>query len=189
MTRITARLSALLLVSTAAFAQTAFAQTAPGAGGQDGAALTPGAQFVTIWDQDGDGTVTLDEALIRRGNIFAAFDADENGVFSATEWADLDALRALEQQMMQDQREAAGMGKEKGKAKGKEKDHDKKGKGKHDPLGLGWDRPAAQERAGLDRNGDGQIDQNEFLDGTPRWFKRMDRNDDGVITAADFGHS
>lgn len=56
-------------------------------------AVTPGENFLTNWDYDGDGQVTLEEVLERRGDLFDGFDADENGFLSAEELADHNAMR------------------------------------------------------------------------------------------------
>lgn len=79
----------------AALGMPAFAETAP-----------PGAHFVENWDLSGDGKVSLDEATQRRADIFAAFDADEDGTLSSEEYDTFDEARAAD---MADQT-GAGMG-------------------------------------------------------------------------------
>lgn len=54
----------------------------------------PGEQFMVMWDLDGDGTVTLDEIRERRADIFAGFDADEDGYLDDEEFAAIDETRA-----------------------------------------------------------------------------------------------
>jgi hypothetical protein len=60
--------------------------------------------------------------------------------------------------------------------------------------GLGWFHPS-QSRLGwswlaarLDANRDGRITLDEFT-GSTEWFERLDRDGDGVLTAADFDFS
>ncbi|MBD3764942.1 MAG: EF-hand domain-containing protein [Rhodobacterales bacterium] len=59
---------------------------------------TPGAHFLENWDTDGDGRVTLAEAEARRGDVFAAFDADEDGALRGEEYDLFDQARAQDQQ-------------------------------------------------------------------------------------------
>jgi hypothetical protein len=170
MTRFTASLAAFLLASTAATAQ----------------GTQPGAQFLVLWDQDGDGTVTLEEAQAHRADMFAAFDADEDGQLSAAERDEMEAMRAQEQDRMR--AEGAGMGPGKGMGQGKGSGAGKgpaNGPGRG-PMGMGWNDPAPM-MLGLDGDGNGQISRAEFLAGTSAWFARRDRDGDGVITPADFG--
>ncbi len=49
--------------------------------------------FMTSWDENGDGKVTLQEATNRREALFASFDANENGKFDADELAAMDDMR------------------------------------------------------------------------------------------------
>lgn len=72
--------AALLLSGSAAFAQAGH-----------------GAHFITNWDRDDDGIVTLAEATEKRGDIFTAFDADEDGKLSASEYNSFDEARAADQ--------------------------------------------------------------------------------------------
>jgi len=58
----------------------------------------PGAHFLENWDTDGDGRVTLAEAESRRGDVFAAFDADEDGALRGAEYDLFDQARAQDQQ-------------------------------------------------------------------------------------------
>ncbi|MEJ1991888.1 MAG: EF-hand domain-containing protein [Maritimibacter sp.] len=62
--------------------------------------VTPGENFLTMWVADGDGTVTLDEVLERRSDLFESFDADEDGILSAEELADHNAMREAMQDGM-----------------------------------------------------------------------------------------
>ncbi|MGO4851471.1 EF-hand domain-containing protein [Phaeovulum sp. W22_SRMD_FR3] len=158
----------------------------------------PGAQFVTQWDADGDGQVTLAEATARRGDIFVMFDADDNGTFSADELAAIDAHHAAEAENghgpmagMPDGMRAgrpgdmtAGHGPMDGMGKGFGKG---RGEGQGPQGNPGGTQGAGAMLAGLDSDRDRLISKTEFVAGTADWFARMDRNSDGVITAADFG--
>lgn len=174
MTRFTASLAAFLLASTAAAAQ----------------GTQPEGQFLILWDQNGDGAVTLEEAQTHRADMFAAFDADEDGQLSAAERDAMEAMRAQEQDRMRG--EGAGMGPGKGMGQGMGMGMGSgagkgpaQGNGRR-PMGMGWNDPAPM-MLGLDGDGNGQISRAEFLAGTSAWFARRDRDGDGVITPADFG--
>ncbi|HCQ64967.1 MAG TPA: calcium-binding protein, partial [Rhodobacteraceae bacterium] len=60
---------------------------------QDSAGWTPGENFIDSWDYDGDGKVTLDEVLERRGDLFMSFDDNEDGQLTAAEFANHDQMR------------------------------------------------------------------------------------------------
>lgn len=143
--------AATVLVTSAAFAE--------GTG--------PGAHFIANWDQNADGMVTLEEATTKRGDVFTAFDADEDGKLSADEYTMFDEMRAADQAQMQ---EEMGMGKGKGKGKGK----------------MGGEEGGMQ-RGFNDADGDGFVTREEFLAKTPDWIAMMDRNGDGKVMADDFG--
>lgn len=118
----------------------------------------PGAHFIENWDLDGDGQVTLAEATEKRGDIFYAFDSDENGVLDAEEHDMFDEVRATDLA-------------ENGQGMGKDRDNPANG--------------MLRERT--DANGDGLVSHEEFMGAVPDWFARMDRNGDGVVTTDDFG--
>lgn len=69
----------------------------------------PGENFLTNWDTDGDGKVTVAEVLERRGILFESFDSDENGLLSPQELADHNAMRDAMQDA-QDRPDWAGNG-------------------------------------------------------------------------------
>lgn len=123
--------------------------------------MQPGQHFIENWDFSEDGKVSLEEATERRGDIFAAFDADEDGTLSAEEYDTFDAARAAD---MANNAEGHG--------------------GKGGGMG-GFNR--SMERGVSDLNGDGVVTQEEFVGGTAAWFAMRDRNEDGFITTADFG--
>jgi hypothetical protein len=147
MLKISAPLAALLLLGTAALAQT----------------QTPGGHFVTNWDTDGDGIVSLQEATTRRDDIFTTFDADEDGKLSAPEYDQFDAARANDQAQMQ------------------------KGKGHGKGHGKGMGEEDGMQRAFNDTDGDGLVARAEFMARVPDWFAMMDSNGDGGVTTDDFG--
>lgn len=120
----------------------------------------PGAHFIENWDQDGNGAVSAAEIADKRSNVFASFDADENGSLSAAEYVLFDEARANDQAQM-------GGG------------HGKGMKKMEAPMELGFN----------DENADGEVSAAEWAAASPRMFDALDRNGDGNITAADFGHN
>ncbi|WJS01036.1 EF-hand domain-containing protein [Roseibium aggregatum] len=123
------------------------------------AAEGPGAHFIENWDLNGDGAVTAEEARERRGNVFASFDANDDGFLDAEEYVLFDEARA------QDQAENEPKG-----------------------LGKGARNPANGMRLEVnDTDGDGKVSEAEFLDNAASWIEMIDRNGDGVVTVADFG--
>ncbi|NBZ87265.1 EF-hand domain-containing protein [Stagnihabitans tardus] len=121
--------------------------------------MVPGGHFVTNWDLDGDGAVSLTEATERRGDIFTTFDADGDGALTEAEYVAFDEARAADQ---------AGMGKGHG-------------------MGHGNPEEMGMMRAFNDADGDGRVTREEFLARVPDWFAKMDRNADGAVTPQDFG--
>ncbi|RKT30972.1 Ca2+-binding EF-hand superfamily protein [Roseovarius halotolerans] len=121
---------------------------------QDG----PGQKFMSNWDLDGDGAVTLSEARAMRENIFAAFDSDEDGNLSSDDYDMFDAARANDMASVTPEgrapmRRVAG--------------------------GL--------KREVTDLDHDGTVTLSEFLDSTAAWHEAIDTNGDGVVTPQDFG--
>ena len=53
----------------------------------------PGSHFIENWDLDTNGRVTLEELIEKRGDVFYAFDSDENGELSAEEYVYFDEAR------------------------------------------------------------------------------------------------
>ena len=131
--------------------------------------FVPGQQFLTLWDRNGDGAVTLPEARERREEIFTTFDANADGILSPGELAALDETRTDMRAQMQEARTEAGMGMGMGMGRGK---------------GAGAGGGGAALR---DANGDGQVTRDEFVGLTSAFFARMDRNGDGSLTTGDFG--
>lgn len=168
-------LALTLLLGTAASAQT----------------MTPGAHFLQNWDQDGDGIVTLDEAMTKRNDLFTAFDADEDGKLSAEEYSAFDEMRSADQEMM---REEMGAGMGQGGGKGQRTGHGKghgMGQGMATGQGMGHGKGMPEEggmmRGFNDADGDGMVSREEFTSRTADWLAMMDHNGDGQVTAADFG--
>ena len=128
---------------------------------------TPGSHFVTNWDSDSNGVVSLEEATTRRGDIFTSFDADEDGKLSAEEYDMFDQARANDQAQMKQ-----GMGQGQGMGKGH-------GKGMNEENGM--------RRAFNDTDSDGLVSRDEFMARVPDWFAMMDSNGDGGVTTDDFG--
>lgn len=165
--------AALLLSGSAAFAQDAH-----------------GTHFITNWDRNDDGIVTLAEATEKRGDIFTAFDADEDGKLSASEYDSFDEARAADQAGMQQamggmgQGNGTGQGNGQGNGKGKDKGH---GQGNGQGMMNGNPEEAGMMRGFNDTDGDGLISRDEFIAKTPDWFAKMDRNGDGNVTVEDFG--
>ncbi|WP_228156833.1 calcium-binding protein [Fuscovulum blasticum] len=134
--------------------------------------FAPGQQFLTMWDRNGDGAVTLPEARERRDEIFTTFDANADGILSPDELAALDDARTDMRAQMQDARSEAGMGKGMGMGMG---------------MGMGHGKGGGGGAALRDANGDGQVTRDEFVGLTTAFFARMDRNGDGSLTTGDFG--
>lgn len=117
--------------------------------------------FFDQWDMNSDGTVTLDETLEKRAEIFDMFDQDGDGTLDAANWLLVAEHLALE---------------EGGNARGLE-------------LGNGPGKliRAAMDLGYNDTNGDGVVTKEEFETATKTLFPQLDKNGDGVLTSADFG--
>jgi len=121
------------------------------------AQTTPGDQFMQSWDLDGNGAATLEELREMRGNVFAAFDADQNDILDAEEYVYFDEARANDvanyEAEQRDQMQAVA-----------------------DGMSL----------TASDTDGDGVVGREEFLAGTDGWFADLDKNGDGGIMLVDF---
>ncbi|MEZ5732085.1 MAG: hypothetical protein R3D97_07140 [Paracoccaceae bacterium] len=133
------------------------------AGAADAQQGIPGAHFIEQWDLDGNGEVTLDEAREKRGEVFVMFDQSEDGTFQPDEWAMI-AEHLVAEEAAQGQGGGQGMGK-----------------------GPGRFVRAAMGPPFNDLDGNGAVTKDEFVGATDTLFGQIDRNGDGVLTAADFG--
>jgi Ca2+-binding EF-hand superfamily protein len=179
-------------------------------------AATPGENFITTWDYDGNGQVTLAEVLERRADLFSSFDENEDGVLSAAELAAHDAMRDQMQQQdrlgwSDDTRPAQQLGQGFGRGPGalqqqgagqggRLAQRGPQGGFSHGPglqqQGFGGG-PGAMRGAqgqgqqmagiGLDADRDGSVSRDEFVNLGRQWFARFDRDGDGVVLPTDFG--
>lgn len=117
-----------------------------------------GQHFIENWDQDADGYVTLAEAESRRADVFAAFDANDDGYLDAEEYVLFDEARET------DMRENGGH---------------QNGRGMNPANGMRLDAN--------DTDGDGKVSKAEFVDGAGAWVAQLDRTGDGKIGQEDFG--
>lgn len=122
----------------------------------------PGAHFIESWDLDEDGQVTQAEVTERRGDIFVTFDEEDDGVLSAQDYVMFDAARASDQEDKGQGGQGHGGGNAQKASVGME---------------LGFN--------GVD--GNGSVSLKEFMNRSVDWFQILDRNQDGVVTTADFG--
>lgn len=125
--------------------------------GQQAENFVPGENFMTSWDVNEDGKITLDELNERRAELFSAFDENEDGRLSAEEFGVYDQTRKESMQRPQDRGNGGGRGE------------------------------LAISLAASDSDKDGSVSLEEFLAASAVWFGVMDKNGDGVIAAADFG--
>ncbi len=117
---------------------------------------TPAERFLSVWDLDDNGEVTISELKTMRARVFRAFDQNADQVLDRHEYADFDDARAAD---------VAGY-------KGEERLAMKKITG-----GMSLGRS--------DKNGDGTVSHKEFIDGAAGWLSSLDGNDDGVVTRDD----
>ncbi|HCP80632.1 MAG TPA: calcium-binding protein [Octadecabacter sp.] len=121
---------------------------------------TPGTHFIENWDLDGNGSVSVEELTERRGLVFGMFDDDENGSLDAEEYVRFDETRKADMNA-----NAGGHGNGNG----------------------GGRMMEGMTLAFNDADGDGNVSRDEFVAGSVGWFAMIDRNEDGSVTADDFG--
>lgn len=121
---------------------------------------TPGTHFIENWDMDENGAVSMAEITERRDLVFTMFDNDENNALDATEYAMFDETRAADMEM-----NAGGHGNGQGGGRMNE----------------------GMTMAFNDTDGDGIVTRDEFIAGSAGWFAMLDQNEDGSVTADDFG--
>ncbi|ATG49026.1 calcium-binding protein [Celeribacter ethanolicus] len=147
-----------------------------------------GGEFMTNWDLNEDGQVTLAEVRERRGDLFYMFDEDEDGKLNDAEYATFDETRAMDREMhLEEYGTTMGPGQGQGLGQGGQA----QGQGPRGPraFAAGIDSvQASMTRKANDLNRDGVVTRAEFVGNGDQWFARMDRNRDGVVTLGDFGN-
>lgn len=138
----------------------AFAVLAPLAAFAQGG---PGEHFITNWDLNEDGSVTLTEAIERREMVFDMFDNDQNGTLDTVEYGYFDETRAADMDNNGGGQEVGGHGQG----------------GQRLQVGL--------TLAFNDTDADGVVSKEEFLAHSGDWIAMVDRNGDSVVNTADFG--
>ncbi len=139
--------SLLLSILAMAVASSAFAQTNPAA-----------QRFFDNWDKNADGTVTTEEAVSMRGDVFTTFDANEDGTLDAEEHVLFDEARANDIAAIK----------------------------QDGPRAIITMIANGMSREMNDTNADGTVTQPEFVEGAALWLDKIDTNRDGVVTIADF---
>lgn len=150
----------------------------------------PGQHFLDNWDLNEDGSVSLAEAEERRSDIFASFDANEDGALDSEEYQLFDEARATDMAQSGGQQGAGKQGV--GKQGAGKQGAGKQGAGKQGGGRQGGGQHRATDGMRLQRNdldGDGKVSRQEFLANAKGWFEMLDRNGDGVITTGDFGRN
>ncbi|WP_370319602.1 EF-hand domain-containing protein [Oricola sp.] len=157
--------------------------------------------FMSNWDLDSNGAVTLEEVRERRDSVFSAFDANEDGNLDAEERGAMSEMRDTEHASMAEEgiERPRGMGHGQGNGMGAGMGRGMQGHGNGQGMqgrGMGGQGVGGQFRmnaeAGmhdgrmLDTNGDGMISHDEFVDMSERWLARLDVNGDGQISEQDF---
>lgn len=146
----------------------------------------PGENFLYSWDVNEDGYVTLEEARDRRDAVFAAFDANEDGILSNEEYAVLDQARDHQPGQGQGQGLGQGQGAGQGMGKGQGRMGQGRGMGQGQGMGAGIQAGFAMDADQVDQNGDGTVTREEFINSVDAWFATKDQDGDGRLSQADF---
>jgi len=118
------------------------------------------AEFVSEWDMNDDGMVTVEDLATRRADLFAMFDLNGDNGIDAEEQANMADTIAMQQEV----------------------NHG----GAHGQGGPGALIHGAMTAEYADTNHDGIISADEWTAATPRLFAQLDRNGDGQLDAQDF---
>lgn len=151
------------------------------------------------FDINKDGSITPDEVLQHRADIFASADTDSDGELTKDELKKFGDLRKeMRKQAREEIDNNGGGGENRGKERhamgderGSRGDHD----GKRQHEGKRGDHHGKKGRHGghgpdfsrLDKDGNGSVSVEEFTSNSDRMFKHLDRNEDGAINKDDFG--
>jgi len=143
------------------------------------------------FDLNKDGSITPDEVLQHRADIFASIDADSDGELTKDELKKFGDMRKEMRKQAREDMKANGEKKRDKERHAMGGDHDgerkhegKRGehhgkKGRHGGHGRDFSR--------LDNDGNGTVSVEEFTSMSDRMFKHLDRNEDGAINKDDFG--
>lgn len=145
--------------------------------------------FVSEWDMNGDGVVTLDDFATRRGDQFEMFDLNGDGGIDAEEQANMaQTIAGMQEVNHGGQGHGQGQGQGRGQGQGQ-------GQGQGNGQGqMGGQRGpgprihAAMTAAYADTDHDGVIARAEWEAATARLFADLDANGDGQMGPGDFGH-
>lgn len=153
-----------------------------------------GTEFMTNWDTDENGEVTLAEVRERRGDLFYMFDSDEDGRLNDEEYAAFDETRAMDRQMhLEEYGTTLGPGTGQGLGQGGQPQG--RGFGQAQRQGQGQGRQAMNQRPGpqngLRGAGNGPRNGAAFAAGIDMVQNSMTRlandlNGDGRVTQTEF---
>lgn len=117
-----------------------------------------GTFFLSVWDLDHDGAVTVSELETMRGNVFNRFDVNGDDRLDVTEYGPFDAARDEEIADFETPEDQATM------------------RQIADGLSL----------SANDADGDGAVSRAEFTEGAADWLASLDSDGNGAIEPADF---